>query len=365
MSEAAQSKSVMETTTLDLWLDVTEAAALGETAKVAVTVHLPDPGTLRDSPVVCFGKPGGGYSRQYYTINLPGPAQGAQSQWHADRGWIFVAVDHLGVGESSNHNGPKLDFKSVPAASQSAEEQILKRLQDGTLLSGYPSVSNPLKIGIGQSMGGCMTVVQQGRYHMYDGIAVLGYSVVHTHPPIKFGSAPLVVPWWPRDQVGDIPLRHSPLPKTSGLDRAKYEDNNPDSGVAMSWAFHYDDVDPDFVAYDLSRFDRPVTEVATQVTTKCPPWGSLTISAHVAQLCLTPGSIAPEAAAVMVPVLVAMGERDVIADPKSEGRAYQSATSVDLLFVREWAICTILLALGSSFGVVLKSGQNGSVKVRR
>jgi pimeloyl-ACP methyl ester carboxylesterase len=98
----------------------------------------------------------------------------------------------------------------------------------------------------------------------------------------------------------------------------------------MSWAFHYDDVDPDFVAYDLSRFDRPVTEVATQVTTKCPPWGSLAIPAHVAQLCLTPGSIAPEAAAVMVPVLVAMGERDVIADPKSEGRAYQSATSVDL-----------------------------------
>ena len=46
--------------------------------------------------------------------------------------------------------------------------------------------------------------------------------------------------------------------------------------------------------------------------------------------CLAPGAIAPEAAAVLAPVLVAMGERDVIADPKGEPRAYLSARSVDL-----------------------------------
>jgi len=35
-------------------------------------------------------------------------------------------------------------------------------------------------------------------------------------------------------------------------------------------------------------------------------------------------------ASITVPVLVALGERDVAADPKGEPRAYQSATSVDL-----------------------------------
>ena len=45
---------------------------------------------------------------------------------------------------------------------------------------------------------------------------------------------------------------------------------------------------------------------------------------------MTPGIIAPEAAAVTCPVLVAMGERDVIADPKGEPRAYLSARSIDL-----------------------------------
>ena len=58
-----------------------------------------------DDPVVCFAKPGAGYSRGYFTEDLPGPGPGAgaQADWHAARGWIFVSVDHLGVGESSQH----------------------------------------------------------------------------------------------------------------------------------------------------------------------------------------------------------------------------------------------------------------------
>jgi alpha-beta hydrolase superfamily lysophospholipase len=48
---------------------------------------------------------------------------------------------------------------------------------------------------------------------------------------------------------------------------------------------------------------------------------------------VTPGIVAPEAAAITCPVLVAMGERDVVVDPKGEARAYVSATSVDLCIV--------------------------------
>jgi hypothetical protein len=31
--------------------------------EVAVTVHLPDPPSVLERPIVCFAKPGGGYSR--------------------------------------------------------------------------------------------------------------------------------------------------------------------------------------------------------------------------------------------------------------------------------------------------------------
>jgi alpha-beta hydrolase superfamily lysophospholipase len=149
----------------DLRIDVTEAAGLGEPVEVAITVHRPD-GPIGERPVVCFAKPGGGYSRGYYTVDLPGPAKGSQAAWHADRGWIFVSVDHLGVGGSTVIADPeRLDYTTVAAGSMAAEQEVLERLAAGTLVDGLARVADPVVLGIGQSMGGCMTVVQQGRYH--------------------------------------------------------------------------------------------------------------------------------------------------------------------------------------------------------
>ena len=184
---------------IDLTIDVTAAVALGEPAHVAVRVVLPDPATMASRPVVCFAKPGGGYSRGYYTEDLPGPAKGAQAAWHAERGWIFVALDHLGVGDSSLHAPDKLPFVPVIAGNHAAEQEVLRRLAEGTLAPGFPKVANPLKLGIGQSMGGYATILQQGRYHGYDGIGVLGYSAIHTHPPVRPGEPPIVKPLIPRD----------------------------------------------------------------------------------------------------------------------------------------------------------------------
>lgn len=89
---------------LELTVDVTDAAGLGDPATVAATVHLPSPDALGDTPLVCFAKPGGGFSHGYFTNGLPGPAAGSQAAWHAARGWVFVSVDHLGVGASSTHD---------------------------------------------------------------------------------------------------------------------------------------------------------------------------------------------------------------------------------------------------------------------
>ena len=192
------------TRSVDLTVDVTEAAGLGEPAHLALTVTCPD--DVGSEPVVCFAKPGAGYSRGYYTANLPGPpagsgagagtGTGSQAEWHAARGCIFVSVDHLGVGDSSQHPD-RLTFGPVVAAAQSAEAEVLQKLAAGTLMDGVGKVENPLKIGIGQSMGGCLTVVQQGRYHGYDGVAVLGYGVLETLPPTAPGTPPLALPWIP------------------------------------------------------------------------------------------------------------------------------------------------------------------------
>lgn len=311
---------------LDLKIDVTEAARLGEPAHIALTVHLPEAGALPAEPVVCFAKPGGGYSKGYYTVDLPGPAKGAQAAWHAERGWIFVSVDHLGVGGSSLHAAEKLDYTTLAAGAHAAEQEVLARLADGTLLHGYPKVASPLKLGIGQSMGGCMTIIQQGRHHGYDGIGVLGYSAIHTHPPTRPGTPPIVAPWLPRDTLLSQPLT---ILNPHALAEAAQRPG-PGGGNAMAWGFHYDDVDQTIIDADLAHFNRGIHDQANQQGFEAPPWSSLTTPGAVAQSCLTPGVVAPEAAAVRAPVLCAMGERDVIADPRGEPRAFLSAASVDL-----------------------------------
>ena len=72
----------------------------------------------------------------------------------------------------------------MAAASQAADQEVLRRLAEGTLLTGFPSVRDPLQIGIGQSMGGCMTVIQQDSADKYR---------VLENAPTHFGGHSLVI----------------------------------------------------------------------------------------------------------------------------------------------------------------------------
>ncbi len=309
---------------IDLQVDVTEAAGLGEPAHVALTVTVPEDGESIGSgdvaPTVCFAKPGAGYSRGYYTSDLPGPGpgKGAQADWHAERGWIFVSVDHLGVGESSLHGPDALGFGPVAAASEAAEAEVLQKLATGSLIEGLGKVEDPVKVGIGQSMGGCLTVVQQGRFHGYDGVGVLGFGVLGTLPPTAPGAADLVLPWMPRNAAAPEAVVTN-APALAALAAAG------GAGVGteeMAWGFHFDDIDPSVVARDMDDYPARKGEL--------PPWGSATIPSPLVLWCVSPGAVLAEAAAITVPVLVAMGERDVVVDPRGEVRAYASSPSVDL-----------------------------------
>ena len=108
----------------EVTVDVTEAAGLGELCHLAATVTVPDGPTAGTRPVVCFGFPGGGYSRRYYTFDMPGADDGGQAGWHAARGWVFVAVDHLGVGDSSLPDPVRLTYENVAAANAAAVRSI-------------------------------------------------------------------------------------------------------------------------------------------------------------------------------------------------------------------------------------------------
>ncbi len=307
----------MSVRSVDFEVDVSEAAGLGEPAHMAMTVTVAeDTGRIPDDPVVCFAKPGAGYSRRYFTEDLPGPARGAQATWHAERGWIFVSVDHLGVGDSSRHEGALLTFTPLVRAAQAAETDVRQRLAAGSLIDGLGPIERSVNIGIGQSMGGSLTIVQQGRNHCYDGIAVLGFSAVHTHPATAPGTPPLVLPWVPRDtRLAEGVFTNAPaLAELTAEQIALITEG-------AKWAFHFDDVDLAIVTRDLDDYPARRGDL--------PTWGTDTIPGTVGLWCAAPGAVLAEAAGIRSPVLVAMGERDVLPDPRGEPRAYQSAASVD------------------------------------
>ena len=295
------------TESIDLTIDVTDAAGLGEPLSTKATVTFPDPATMSEPPVVCFGFPGGGYSRQYFTFDMPAgfgdmprrfghigdDAGGGQAGWHARRGWIFVSCDHLLVGESSAPSDPEaLSFGVVAAANAATVAGVLAALGEGSLADDFPAVADPIVLGIGQSMGGCFTIVQQGLLGTYAGIGVLGYSGLHTAlafpPGVEAGVDAIFVP------------REDGLPMST-------------------WGFHYDDEPADMVERDMRDYPTRGGDV--------PVWGSATMP-PCATLMLDPGCVADEAAAITVPVFVGVGERDVCPDPRAEPQAYAQSPDI-------------------------------------
>jgi pimeloyl-ACP methyl ester carboxylesterase len=302
---------------VELVIDVTADADIGMPARTTATVHLPAAGALASPPVVCFAFPGGGYSRRYYTLDLrPDAADGGtgQAEWHAARGWIFVSCDSLGFGDATAPEGNVLTYESIARGNKATVAAVLARLESGTLLDGYPPVTGATTLGLGQSMGGCFTIVLQGQHQVFDGIGVLGFSAIHTVVPSRPGTPPIPWPWI---------LRGSDLANPKILNLDALAPAEPTGEHPFTWAFHWDSEPADIIATDMDA-------AAEDYSGTLPPWRSPSTPA-CGILMVAPGTVAQEAAAITVPVLVAVGERDVVPDPRLEPSAYQSSRDISLL----------------------------------
>ena len=308
---------------LDLTVDVTEAAGLDREAHTAATVFLPD-GGLCDPPVVCFAFPGGGYGRHYFSLDLPAAAAGGEAAYHVNKGWLFVACDHLGVGDSTIPEGNALNYENVSRANLATVNEIMAKLELGSLDAQLPPVIDATKLGIGQSMGGCFTIVLQGQHAPFDGIASLGYSAIHTVVPSRPGSPPAQWPWIPRGSDLDEPLIINQSAMAEAEKTVMDRDDltaDPHTGEhPFAWAFHYDDVPAELVDIDLN---------ARNSDGSLPRWRSAT-TPPCAILMVAPGTVATEAAVIDVPVLVAVGERDVVPDPWQEPKAFKRAMDISV-----------------------------------
>lgn len=267
----------------------TGSLANGKSWTLAATVHLPDAANLADRPPVLVGLPGGGYTRHYFDLREPGYSE---AEHHVARGVVVITIDHLRVGDSDI---PALEDASLPAcaaANHAALGAILDRLRGGTLEPGIGPIVPAAVIGAGQSMGGHIALLMQANHRSFDGLAMLGSSVVCTRLPAR---AP-----------GDEICLLGKAEPSEGLAKLASFD--------FRFAFHWEDVPDHFakVDVDAKRGGGPM-----------PYWGSATTPN--AGDGLVPGHLAGTAATVTVPTLLGLGERDVCQDSLRELAAFMSA----------------------------------------
>lgn len=147
--------------------------------RIAATIFLPERAALSERPLVFFCLPGGGLNSLYFNLDVPGSEAGAFSfaRQMAARGCITVAIDHLGIGASSiPRDGFALTPEVMVEANGRAVESIQQALRAGALIEGWPALPALRSIGVGHSMGGMLTTMQQAERRSHDAIAVLGFS---------------------------------------------------------------------------------------------------------------------------------------------------------------------------------------------
>ncbi len=263
---------------------------------MAVSLVVPDRGAVPHTLAVAL--PGGGYSRRYWDIDWPG--EYSQADYHARRGWLFAAVDHLGLGASTPVDPALLTIDLMARTIAAVTADLAAWFRQGSMAEFCGPLPITRVIGIGQSMGACVSLVSQARYRPFDGLAVLGFSASHAILPLPGTGTPLL----------DVELL--------GQDAA-----------ALAWCYHHDDVISALRAADLEGGFPFRTGVV-------PPWGCSTIPA-VAPSIMAPGFVAADAARVEVPVFVGLGDRDVSADATSEPACYSCSPEVTLAVIRTMA----------------------------
>jgi pimeloyl-ACP methyl ester carboxylesterase len=132
---------------------------------------------------------------------------------------------------------------------------------------------------------------------MSNGIAILGFSAIHTVLPTPAGA-----PNQPEVARGSLDVDLETSSAMIGPDTFRY-------------AFFWEDVPAEIVEHDLAGC--PLRQGAGSPVWASPP--------PCAVAMLSPGVVGSEAANVDVPVLVGAGERDTVPEPDAEAAAYPAA----------------------------------------
>ena len=284
-------------------LRVAAGVSLPGESELSVGLSVWLPATPASIALVCLA--GGNMNRRYFDLR---PDDGDESYSFAvqmsARGFAVIAIDHLGLGDSSKpKDGYALTPDVLTRANQHATADVLGRLREGRFADGVAALPNLKSIGVGHSMGAMMTVLQQARAQQHVAIALLGFSTrgLPDYMPadvralsqeqqrarlVEFARQMFVLPY--------------PVIRSSGNGAEIYGSARAEAkGIA-----------------------------ALKAATDC----LLPVTAFMSML---PGNVAPEAAEIDVPVFLGLGERDMAGPPHAIPAAFLMSRDVTLHILPE------------------------------
>lgn len=279
-------------------IDVSSALPFDSAPATLATSTWPAAGGQPKAVLLCW--PGGSYSRDYWDMHLDGFEGYSFAEHLAAKGFTVVTIDPLGVGESSRPE----DVDAVTLETMAAAAAEAVRVVRTTIAAeGVPV------IGVGHSLGACLTIVEQALFSSYDAVVNLGFThgAKITHTPEA------------ADDDGREKL-------DVAVDQAKgFFQDHWDDGYALAprepnhaWLH-----DPDVPAEIIAEDDRRASAWPRQ--------------SYVGALMA--GHSASYAAEITVPVLVGFGEHDVPEHPHDDVAFYGSSPDVTLTVLPGSAHC--------------------------
>jgi pimeloyl-ACP methyl ester carboxylesterase len=278
--------------------DVSAALDSAQPLSQSALIFAPEDATRAKGVLVCL--PGGTYDKNYWHLEVAGHPGYSFGEHLAGCGFVVVAVDHLGVGASDDFPG-HAGLESMARGDAEVVRQIRASIANCSFVPDLPT-DLPV-VGVGHSMGACLTTMVQAMASSYDAVALLGYGIDVSNVDNTTSGV---------DLESSIQQNFQVLQSLSGA-----------ADGATSWTvprtilrelFYSPDVPSAVVdADDLSLSRIPARANAEVVS---------------------PGFVSPYAAAIEVPVFLAFGEaRDTSSDPHQELMNYRSATDVSLYLV--------------------------------
>ncbi len=242
---------------IELEIDVTDAVTISEgPSHISGWLFLPPDRRESQPPALVVCVPGGSYTKAYYHQVVPGRSDYSFATWLANKGLIVLALDHLGAGDSSRPaDGGEVTVELMAAAHHAAVLSVKDQLSHGTLTSLLGPLQLPFIVGIGHSLGGCVTLVQEATHKTYGAIGILGFPC-QRNPDVY-------------DYDCHCWIAHAEQPSSNGYAIP--------SRSAFRPFFHYPDVPEDVLAID----DATITVVPDGVHSLAFPGGAAAYAAEI------------------------------------------------------------------------------------